>query len=158
MRARVILAALLVCCASAAHAADRGTLAVSAVVLSKSNCRITSGNALTLAFGTIDPASTSDATVTTTASVRCTGSATLATFSFQADNGLFPLGSGKRRMQHGTVATEFLPYSLAITPTSASIAKGDTQLITITGTITPPQFQDALAGGYSDRVAITLSP
>jgi spore coat protein U-like protein len=157
LRAWVLpLAASLAC--AGAGAAQTGTLPVSAVVLSKSNCSITGGGALSLDFGNIDPAATANATASLTTTIRCVGSAAQATYSFAADSGQHALGVGNRRMQHATVATEFLWYSLAISPASATIPKGATQVITITGTITPAQFQDVRAGSYSDRVAITLTP
>lgn len=157
MQARLVLAALAALLAAASHA-DTGTLTVSAVVLSKSNCNITSGNALTLPFGQIDPSSAADATATVTASIRCNGGANLATFSFSLGDGNHSTGRDARRMQHDLLTTEFLPYSLTATPNSATIAKGATQLITISGTITPAQFQNARVGFYSDTVRITLTP
>lgn len=156
MRARCALALAALCCGSTAQA-DSGSLPVSAVVLSRSTCRIDGPSNLTLAFGAIDPASLANATGTVSTTIRCNGSDNLATFSFVAGNGQNLL-AGSRRMRHAVVLTEFLAYDLAISPASATIAKGTTQLITITGTITPAQFQNARAGVYSDTVAITLTP
>jgi len=65
---------------------------------------------------------------------------------------------GARRMQHASLAAEFLPYDLAVSPSTGSIAKNAQQTITITGTVKPTGFQNAAAGGYSDTVAITLTP
>ena len=157
MQARLVLAVLAAALASTGRA-DTGTLEVSAVVLSKSNCIVTSGNTLTLAFGQIDPTSTADAPATATASIRCNGSADFATFAITLGPGNHSSAADARRMQHGQVATEFLPYSLEATPAAATIAKGATQLITISGTITPAQFQNARVGFYSDTVRITLTP
>ena len=157
MQVRLVLAALAAALASAGHA-DTGTLAVSAVVLSKSNCIITSGTTLTLPFGEIDPASATDATASVTATLRCNGSADPATFALTVGDGSHATGPAARRMRHGLLTTEFLPYSLSASPAFATIAKGATQLITISGTITPAQFQNARVGTYSDTVRITLTP
>jgi len=158
MRARSAAIALLALAAACVARAESGTLSVSAVVLSKSVCRITGATTMTLAFGAIDAASTANATASITNTIRCLGSDSMATYSIVAGNGQNPLGAGNRRMRHATIPTELLSYSLSITPSSASIPKGSTQVITITGTITPPQFQDVRVGGYSDTVEITLNP
>lgn len=157
MQVRLVLAALAVFVAAVGHA-DTGTLAVSAMVLSKSNCSITSANPLTLAFGDIDPASWANATATATATIRCNGKANPATFLLTLGDGNHATGPSARQMQEGSVPTEFLAYSLTATPAFATIAKGATQLITISGTITPAQFQNARVGTYSDTVRITLTP
>lgn len=156
MRARCALTIAALCCGNTVQA-DSGNLSVSAVVLSRSSCRIDGPSNLTLGFGNIDPASATNATATVNTTIRCTGSDNLATYSFAAGDGQ-NLQAGNRRMRHGAVATEFLPYSLSISPASATIPKGATQLITITGTITPAQFQNVRGGFYSDTVAITLTP
>jgi spore coat protein U-like protein len=157
MRVRFALAFTALCCGCTAQA-DSGSLSVSAVVLSRSSCRITGQSSLTLPFGNVDPASATDATATVSTTIRCAGSDNFATYAFAAGDGQNPLGAGDRRMRHGTVVTEFLPYGLSIAPASATIPKGATQLITITGTITPAQFQNVLGGLYSDTVPITLTP
>jgi spore coat protein U-like protein len=157
MRVRCALALAALCCGPTAQA-ESGSLAVSAVVLSRNSCRITGPSNLTLPFGNLDPASATNATATVSTTIRCTGSDNFATYAFTADSGQNPQGAGNRRMRHGTVVTEFLPYALSIAPASATIPKGTTQLITITGTITPAQFQNVLGGLYSDTVEITLTP
>lgn len=157
MRAHPALALAALCCGTAAQA-DTGSLPVSAVVLSRSACRITGSTNLTLAFGTIEPASATNATASASTTIRCAGTDKFATYSFTAGDGQNPLGAGERRMRHGAVMTEFLSYALSVSPASATIAKGATLLITFTGTITPAEFQNAVGGSYSDTVAITLTP
>lgn len=137
-------------------AADSGTIQVGAVVLSKSNCRFNNG-ALTLDFGEIDPSSNTNATATATKVFRCGGSATNATFSITAGSGDHFSG-GTRRMQHGTTTSEYLAYSLALSPATATVPKNVDQTLTITGTITPAQFGNAIAGAYSDTVTLTINP
>lgn len=157
MRSRYALALAALCCGSTVQA-ESGSLAVSAVVLSRSICKIDGPSSLALAFGTIDPASLTSVTATVSTTIRCAGTDKFATYSLAAGSGQNPLGAGDRRMRHGAVITEYLPYSLSVSPASATIPKGATQLITITGTITPAQFQNARAGFYSDTVAFTLTP
>lgn len=157
IRVRVVLAGLL-CCFGTASQADTGTLAVRATVLSRSLCFISGGRTMTMDFGAIDPASTATKTQTVTTSVFCIGNRT-STFAISTDNGLHEFGAGNPRMQNTTAATAFLPYSLSISPASGTIATSlGTSPVTITGTITPAQFQNARFGSYSDTVAITLNP
>jgi hypothetical protein len=61
-------------------------------------------------------------------------------------------------MRHLTTTTEFLPSSLSFSPASATIPKNPEQAIVVTGRITPASMQNALAGSFSDTVAITVSP
>jgi len=156
MSVRILLAVLGLCVATASHA-DRGTLAVSATVLSRSLCIITGQRAMTLAFGAIDPSSTTSKTASVTTTIACIGNQP-ATFSITTDSGQHELGTGNFRMQNGAVATEFLPYSLSISPASATVPQFTNRLITITGTIAPAQFQNVRFGSYADTVAITLNP
>lgn len=154
---RLSLLAGLVGLAGASHAAGSGSLGVSAVVPSKSNCKFNAG-ALVLDFGTIDPASGANATATATKTFRCNGSAPIATFSISAGDGLYSTGPGVRRMRHSTVPTEFMAYAISLSPTSASVPKGVDQVLTVTGTIQPFEFQNVRAGLYQDTVVITLAP
>lgn len=135
-----------------AAAAGSGTLVISAVVLSNSNCRFGSNAPSALHFA-VDPSSASNVSVSTTRTFRCGGSAPTATFSFTTDGGLYG-----NRMRHATDTNEFLPYSLNLSPASGAVAKNTDVTLTIAGTITPAQFRDAKAGDYSDTVVITLSP
>ena len=157
MRFPSALALAALCCGGTAQA-DSGSLSVSAVVVSRSTCRITGQTGLTLAFGNIDPASATNSTAAASTTIRCAGTDKFATYSFTAGDGQHPLGAGDRRMRHGAVLTEFLSYALSVSPASATIPKGTTLLITFTGTITPAGFQNALGGFYSDTVPITLTP
>lgn len=133
-------------------------MAVSAVVVSKSNCRFSTAGASTLNFGLLNPSSTTSVSVSTTRTFRCGGSASTATYAFTADDGANALGAGLRRMRHGTVTTEYMRYALTLSPASGTVAKNVTQTLTITGTVTPSEFADVLAGAYSDTVTLTLSP
>ena len=153
------LLALLACAAGDVALADTGQLAITAVVLSKGSCKFQTG-AATLPFGAIDPTSSATKTASTTVQVRCNGggSASTITYSLVAGNGLNSPGAGVRRVKHTTVATEFMAYSLSLSPASGSIPKNSTQDITISGTILPADFQNARSGSYSDTVVLDLYP
>lgn len=138
--------------------ADTGSLSVSAVVLSKSNCKFSSNAALALNFGTIDPSSGSSATASATVGFSCGGSAPMASFSIAAGDGLYPLGAGARQMRHASVLSEYLAYSLVLSPEMATVPKNAVQTLTVTATVTPGAFGNAIAGTYSDTVALTLNP
>ncbi len=158
-RASWFVAAVLFSASGLCHAAASGQLVVSATVLSKGSCHFRSTPA-TLAFGTIDPASTVAATAATSVVVRCSGSgnSSTVTYSLAAGNGLYPLGAGLRRMRHATVPTAYMAYALSLTPAGATIPKGQDFTITVSGTVAPADFQDAAAGAYSDTVVLDLNP
>ena len=141
----------------AAGAAAQSSVSVSAVILSKSNCKFDSNAVITLAFGEIDPSSNTNATATATRGFKCGGSAANATFLITADDGLHASGAGQRRMKHATL-NEYMSYSIALSPETATVPRNSAQTLTITGTITPAQFADVPAGGYSDTVLISLLP
>jgi hypothetical protein len=141
----------------ASHAQQTGTLNIAATVLSKNTCKFSGNTPLALAFGTIDPSAAGPAVATATRSFSCNGSASLASFSITASNGSYYAG-GSRRMRHQTLTTEFLEYSLSISPASGTVAKNVAQTMTVTGTITQSQYQNAYVGSYADVVTLTLSP
>lgn len=137
--------------------ADSATLSVGATVLSKSNCKFNAPTSTTLAFGNIDPSSSTNATAASTLSIRCAGSALVAAYTLTHNSGLYDTGVNLNRMKH-TSLNAYLPYTLALTPPSGSIAKNDDQVITVSGIVTPANFQNADMGDYADTVVITLSP
>jgi hypothetical protein len=61
-------------------------------------------------------------------------------------------------MRHTTITTEYLPYSLTLNPTSGTVPKNTDQTLTITGKVKGVDYQDALAGSYSDTVVISIAP
>jgi len=155
-RLRPLLAVLALVTTPLLQAAGSGTLSVTATVLSKSNCKFTSGTA-TLAFGSIDPSSTSSATASATFIFKCGGSAAIATWTVTAGDGLYSSGPGARRMRHATDTSEFIAYSLDL-PASGTVPKNVDYTLTVNGTIAPADFQNAIAGAYSDTVAIDVTP
>lgn len=134
------------------------SMSARAVVVSKSNCRFDTTN-LVLDFGTIDPGSASDATASVGGTVTCNGGpSSTVTLAFSLGSGTYSTGAGARSMRHATDVTEFLPYALGITPSSATIGKNGSLAFTLNGTIAPSQFQNVMAGSYADRVTISVAP
>ncbi|MEJ5989620.1 spore coat protein U domain-containing protein [Ramlibacter sp. PS3R-8] len=142
---------------SAQAGTSSGTLAVTATVLSKNNCRFATSS-LNVPFGTIDPGLTSNATVTVTSTFRCVGSAATAAYLISVDDGLWATGTNARRMRHATTTTEFMPYALSVSPTTGTVAKNVDETFTIIGTVLPVDYQNRLSGAYSDTVVLTLTP
>lgn len=134
------------------------TMAVSATVLSTSNCKFNAPSSASLAFGTIDPSGLANVTATASLVVRCGGSAPNATFAITDDSGLYKTGPGAYRMRHAVTTTAFLGYSVGYSPQTATIPKNTDQTIMITGTITAAQYGNAIAGSFADTVTLTISP
>lgn len=150
-------AAVLLFACALAHAAGSTVLAVTASVLSKSNCKFDTTTPNTLAFGAIDPSSLTAVTATRVWTFTCKGSAPTASFLVTATNGSHYSG-GTRQMRHGTTLTAFLPYSVSVSPAAGNATKNVQVSLTITGTVLPADFGGAIAGAYSDTVTVTLSP
>jgi spore coat protein U-like protein len=149
--------ALLACATVPTSAAPMG-MGVAAVVVSKSNCSFNAKNLL-LQFNPIDPASTTDATASVAGRITCNGGqSNTVTLAFTLGPGKHSTGPDARRMQHTVVTTEYLAYSLSISPASANIKKNSSLDFTVTGTIRPFEFQDAAAGDYLDQVQIFVAP
>ena len=149
---------VLACLAAAVPAAfgDTGTLAVTATVLSKSQCKFDTKTS-TLNFGALDPAVAADVNATSSVDFVCRGSAPVAAFLFTDDNGQNPSGPGARRMRHAA-APEFLPYDLAFSPASGTVPKNVTGTLTISGTVRWADFRGAMAGAYTDSVVVSILP
>lgn len=139
------------------HAAGNATLAVTATVVSKSNCKFNSA-ASTLNFGNLDPATPADKPATASIIFACRGSAPLATFAITDDDGLYETGPNANRMRHATVTTEYLPYSLTYNPQTGTVPKNVDQTLTISGTVLGSSYQNAYVGSYSDTVVLTIAP
>lgn len=156
-RALFFLLAPLLGYAGAALAAGTATLPVNAALLSKSNCKFRGSTTVALAFGNIDPSSNTSALASASLTIRCTGSPATATFSLSHDSGLHAATPGSKRMKHATL-NEFLPYTLSLTPSSGTVAKGVDLAIAVGGSVAPAAFQNAAAGNYADTVVVTLTP
>jgi spore coat protein U-like protein len=156
---KTILAALALAASLAqapALAAGSHTVTVGAVVTSNHTCRFSTANS-TLAFGDIDPSSSTNATATVTIGYRCTGGGATAFWSITTDDGLHETGVNAPRMRHTVSAADYLPYTLNV-PSGGSAPRNTNQTFTLTGTITPSQFGAARAGSYGDTVVLTLTP
>lgn len=152
-----LLCALAATPAGPVAVASTHTLSVGATVLSKNKCLFTNNGPTALAFGAIDPSVAVNNTATATTTFACRGSDPMATYNITSNDGLYKTGAGAPRMRHATDHTKFLPYSLNL-PQSATVPKNTTQTLTVTGTIVPSDFQNALGGAYSDTVILTIDP
>ena len=145
------------CALAPAALGATGTLTVQAVVLSASNCKFRPGTGTLLDFGSIDPSSLANKTASVGVVVRCAGSAGTAVFALAAGDGVNATGPSQPRMRHTVNATEFLAYSVTA-PIGISTPKNVDTNVSITGVVTPAQFQNAIAGNFTDTVIVTLSP
>ncbi len=143
--------------AGAACAAGTAALAVTATVLSKNVCQFSSSTAA-LNFGSLNPAVGTNATATTSVQFICHGSAATAAYLVSQNSGLYKTAPNANRMRHQTVITQFLPYSLALSPATGTAPKNVTQTLTITGTVRASDYQDAYVGSYADTVVLTIVP
>jgi spore coat protein U-like protein len=138
-------------------AASTNSVAVTATVLSKNQCKFSTATAA-LNFGNLDPANPVDKTVSTSVNFRCMGSSPTATFFINDDDGLYESDANTNRMRHTSVGTEYIPYSFTLDPTSGTIPKNTPQTLTISGTVNGTDYQDAATGTYADTVVITVEP
>jgi spore coat protein U-like protein len=148
----VMVLGLVLVLGRVAMAADTNTLTVQANVIG--TCKFSTATS-TLGFGALDPSSSSGASASTTVDFWCTKN---ATYTITAGNGAHYLAPN-RRMQHATIPTEFIPYSLTPSPTSGS-GSGKTTPITLTlnGSIANVDYVNANVGNYSDTVALSITP
>jgi spore coat protein U-like protein len=134
---------------------------VSATVLDASICWFNSA-ASALNFGAIDPTGSANANAVTSIQFRCISGPPTATFFIDDDDGLHETGPDANRMQHTTVPTQYLPYSLNLSPGSGTVPVffiiTAWQTLTISGTVTPAAYQNAYSGAYTDTVVITIIP
>lgn len=142
--------------ASAGAWAQSALISVSATVVSKSNCKFDTGTA-TLAFGTLNPSSSGDASATATIGFKCAGSAPNATFSISHDSGQNETVPNANRMKHASLA-EYLSYSVVLSPSIATAPKNTQQTLTISGTVPEAAYQNAHWGAYTDSVVVTVQP
>jgi spore coat protein U-like protein len=152
-----ILAALTILWPAVFCRAESSTLSVTATVLSKSICKFNSNNSA-LNFGALDPGNPIDVTANASIGFVCRGSSPVAVFAIAGDAGFYSNGPNANRMRHSSVFTEYLPYSLALDPSSGTVPKNAPQTLTISGTVQGSDYQNATAGGHSDTVVVSLLP
>lgn len=147
---------IAVCAAPAPAAADSHTLAVAATVLSRNKCRFTDAGPTALNFGDIDPSSSSPKTAAAVMSIRCTGSDRNVVYQLASNGGLNAV-TDQPRMRHASDPTRFLPYQLDL-PQSGATTRNVVASVTVTGSVAPGDFNNALYGAYSDTVTLTILP
>ena len=139
-------------------AADSNVVSVTATVISRGNCTFRSRTAA-LDFGSLDPASPIDKSVSTTIIYRCQAQGNRPiTFAMTDDDGLYETGPNAPRMRHTTQPTEYMPYSITLNPTSGTVPKTQEFPLTVTGTVRGLDYQDARTGSYSDTVVVSIDP
>jgi hypothetical protein len=132
------------------------TIDVSAVILSKSQCKFSS-NTNTMSFGNIDPTLGATYNVVVNIIFSCKGSAPIAAYSIADDNGLHSVVAGEKRMKHSALNV-FMPYSVTLNPLNGTIPKNTDTTLTVTGTLTPADYGAAVAGTYNDTFNISIVP
>ncbi len=138
--------------------AGTGTVSVSATITSGGFCWITTNNA-NLSFGVLDPGSPVDVTRTTTLNFRCLGLSSV-TYAVTDDDGLYETGPDRNRMRRTAAPVAYLPYSLDVSPRSATVSGNPFVLrtLTISGTVQGADILGANPGNYSDTVLLTINP
>ena len=159
---KIILIAIIILAifmtASIGDAADSNIVSVTATVISRGNCTFRSRTAA-LDFGSLDPASPIDKSVSTTIIYRCQAQGNRPiTFAITDDDGLYETGPDALRMRHTTQPTEYISYSLTLNPTSGTVPKTVEFPLTVTGTVRGIDYQDARIGSYSDTVVVSIDP
>lgn len=137
-----------------ALAGDTNTLTVNATLAGA--CNFITPKTATLSF-TLDATSTSSATATVSPTFWCTKGTTVGTPS--TDNGLNPSG-GSKQMKSASNPTEFIPYSLVLTPSATTGSGKSTPInLKIDGTVLNAAYIDKTAANdYSDTVVVTIAP
>jgi spore coat protein U-like protein len=112
------------------------------------NCTFRSvGSALN--FPSLDPSAATTATAIMDIGVRCTPAAVSPTWTFAGTNGSSPL-----RMRHVTLNL-FISYTVTTTLLSS---QGANETWRLTGTVLGANYQNAMAGVYSDILTATITP
>lgn len=144
---KILSAALLACSAGLASAGGTQILAVSATV--PGTCKFSAAST-PLAFGSIDPTSTTAVTQTANVVYRCTKNT--ASLGITGTAGAHTMTSG----------TDTLAYTMSITgdtrPGTGFGAAGTDLTAVVTGTIAAADFQTAAAGTYTEDVTLTITP
>jgi spore coat protein U-like protein len=134
-----------------------GTLTVSATVLSNNTCIFLSVNSA-INFGALNPANSTDVNASTTIRFFCWGSSPMVTFLISDNDGLYETGPNANRMRNTAIPTEYLPYSLTLNPTTATVPRFSLRTVTLTGTVRAVDYQSAYVGSYADTVIVTIAP
>jgi spore coat protein U-like protein len=133
------------------YCASTTTLAVTATVISKNQCKFKSSPG-PLNFGTLNPANPVDVTATTTVDVSCGGSSGTAIFYITGNGGLYG-----NKMRNTTYPAYYLPYTFNNTSGTITKVPGSV-IVTLSGVVKGTDYENAYVGNYSDTVTLTLSP
>ena len=157
---RLVPLALAACMVAApAFSAGSAAITIGATIVAAGNCRFDTPGPTALDFGAIDPSSPADATVSASIPYRCSGGGAQpsASWTISSNDGQFETGPGANRMRHALNTSEFLRYSLNV-PASATVPKNINQTFVVVATILVADFQNAIAGTYTDTVVLTMAP
>lgn len=135
----------------AAAASTTHQLNVSATV--QGSCRFNSSGPTALSFGGIDPASTANAVANANVLFRCTSGTTSSVTKAGVND-----SAGTHRVTDGS---NFIPYTATLAgdvQVGTGYGAGQDKTLTVTGTITPTDFQNAPAGTYTDTLTLTIAP
>lgn len=146
------IALLAVAAASGLATADTQNLGLSATVTAQ--CKFTSAPA-TMAFGNVDPsvAGPLPGTLGNPVTYKCTKGHTPGIVTASVGQ------NASNRMKHATL-TEYIPYTLTITPAPAGTGFGNGKDVTlpVVASIAASAYENAPAGAYSDTVVLEVSP
>lgn len=155
--AYALTATVLAGFAGTAAAADSQNLNVTANVLAV--CKF-QGTAKTVNFADLDPSAGGNRTGTLASDVayKCTNGTSVSTITVgQGAN----WDGATRRLRKGTTGTDYIKYALSVTAPNAGNGFGaasSDKVMTVTATIVSADYQDAVAGNYSDVVQLDVSP
>lgn len=150
--------ALILAFPALGYAAGNGTVSVSATISSGGFCWFTTNNA-SLDFGVLDAGSPVDVNASTTVNFRCLGFPSV-TYYVDDDDGLYETGPDANRMRNTSRPTDYLPYSMDVSPRTATISWNPFVLRTlaVSGIVRGADYQGASPGDYADTVVLTIVP
>jgi spore coat protein U-like protein len=137
--------------------AATGTITVTAVVLSINTCSVSTSN-LNLDVGALDPENPVDINVGSSFDFSCIGNAGSPTITVTDDDGMYEAGIDLNRMRHVKEITEFIPYSLTVTPPAGPVPLGVDHSLGVIIFISGSDYKYAYAGTYEDTVVVTITP
>jgi spore coat protein U-like protein len=161
MKTRLLAAALAatgaMISAPALAASATHTLSISATVSGICRFNTAGPTALTIATGAgvIDPSAAGPATGTAAVTFRCT---TGVTSAITGDNGL-NFAAGTRRVKNGVA--NFMNYTFALVNAAqlgTGFGAGQDKTVTVNASIIAADYQNAVAGAYTDTVVLTITP
>ena len=159
-RIRLFAAAALVGACGLAHAADTGSISVSAEV--RGICKFTNINPLSIVTPTLtylDPSSTADGTGTAVISYKCTKGYTPGTFSVGGSTtGTYTANTATTALAGAAAGnTTTIPFTITWGARPQGQGFSTAVDITLTGTILNANFVDAPADTYSRSVSLAIN-